>query len=151
MLEATHALGLTVRQIFITHTHSDHIHDLPQLLKKTGAPVFVGDKEPLEGASTFPTGTRFHIGQLTIDTLSTFGHSRGGTTYFIQGLARPVAIVGDALFAGSMGGGAFSYQDALATNRSRIFTLPGETIICPGHGPLTTVAEQKRANPFFVD
>jgi glyoxylase-like metal-dependent hydrolase (beta-lactamase superfamily II) len=60
-----------------------------------------------------------------------------------------LAIVGDAIFAGSMGGGAVSYEEALRTNRQSIFTLPDNTVLCPGHGPLTTVGEEKRNNPFF--
>ena len=85
-----------------------------------------------------------------METRLTSGHSAGGVTYFIRGLARPVAIVGDSIFAGSMGGGMVSYADALRNNREQILTLPDETIICPGHGPLTTVGEQKAANPFFA-
>ena len=77
-------------------------------------------------------------------------HSKGAITYVISGLAMPVAIVGDAVFAGSMGGGGVSYEAALATNRKEILTLPDETILCPGHGPLTTVGEQKMHNPFFA-
>ena len=71
-------------------------------------------------------------------------------TYVVTGLARPIAIVGDSLFAGSMGGGNVSYQDALRTNLEKILTLPNETIICPGHGPMTTVGEEKQNNPFFA-
>jgi len=71
-------------------------------------------------------------------------------TYVVTGLARPIAIVGDSLFAGSMGGGNVSYEDALRNNREKILTLPDETIICPGHGPLTTVGKEKRDNPFFA-
>jgi glyoxylase-like metal-dependent hydrolase (beta-lactamase superfamily II) len=72
-------------------------------------------------------------------------------TYVVTGLARPIAIVGDSLFAGSMGGGNVSYQDALRNNREKILTLSDETIVCPGHGPLTTVGKEKRDNPFFAD
>ena len=75
----------------------------------------------------------------------------GGTTYVVGGLARPVAVVGDALFAGSMGGGMVDYGEALRTNREGIFTLADETVICPGHGPLSTVGEQKLHNPFFPE
>ena len=50
-----------------------------------------------------------------------------------------IAMVGDAIFAGSMGGGMISYKDALHTNREKIMTMPDETIICPGHGPLSTI------------
>jgi len=59
--------------------------------------------------------------------------------------------VGDAIFAASMGGGAVSYEEALRTNRQQIFTLPDATVLCPGHGPLTTVGEQKRHNPFYPE
>jgi hydroxyacylglutathione hydrolase len=55
------------------------------------------------------------------------------------------------MFAGSMGGGAVSYSDALSNNRKKILTLADETVLCPGHGPLTTVGEQKRHNPFFPE
>ena len=71
-------------------------------------------------------------------------------TYVVNGLSRKLAIVGDAIFAGSMGGGNVSYRDALQTNLDKILTLPDETIICPGHGPMTTVGEEKKHNPFFA-
>ena len=61
----------------------------------------------------------------------------------IDGLERPIAIVGDAIFAGSMGGGMISYEDALRTNREKIMALPDVTVLCPGHGPLTTVRRGK--------
>jgi glyoxylase-like metal-dependent hydrolase (beta-lactamase superfamily II) len=71
-------------------------------------------------------------------------------TYVVTGLAHPIAIVGDSLFAGSMGGGNVSYRDALRNNLEKILRLPDETIICPGHGPMTTVGEEKQHNPFFA-
>ena len=69
----------------------------------------------------------------------------------INGLERPVAIVGDAIFAGSMGGGMVSYDDALRTNKEKILSLSGDTILCPGHGPMTTISEEKTNNPFFPE
>ena len=72
-------------------------------------------------------------------------------TYVVNGLDKQVAIVGDALFAGSMGGGMVSYPDALRTNREKIISLPNETVLCPGHGPMTTVGEEKKHNPFFPE
>jgi glyoxylase-like metal-dependent hydrolase (beta-lactamase superfamily II) len=68
----------------------------------------------------------------------------------VNGLARPVAIVGDSIFAGSMGGGGVSYPDAVKNNLEQIMTLPGTTVIAPGHGPLTSVGEEQRNNPFFA-
>ena len=150
MLRALHAGKLQLRAIFLTHTHTDHIADLEQLRRETGAPVFVSSREPLRGAEMFEAGREFACGRLRIATRSTWGHSRGGTTYVIVGLERPVAVVGDAVFAGSMGGGMVSYADALRTNREEILTLPPETVLCPGHGPLTTVGEEREHNPFFA-
>src|SRR5438477_221430 len=89
-------------------------------------------------------------GLAQIDTRLTCGHSSGGMTYVVNGLAPPIAIVGDSIFAGSMGGGNVSYDDALRNNLKKILTLPDETIICPGHGPMTTVGEEKQHNPFFA-
>jgi hydroxyacylglutathione hydrolase len=91
------------------------------------------------------------MGRLKLKALHTHGHSVGGLSYVISGLPCPVAIVGDAIFAGSMGGGMVSYQDALRTNRDKIMTLPDETVLCPGHGPITTVKEEKEHNPFFPE
>jgi glyoxylase-like metal-dependent hydrolase (beta-lactamase superfamily II) len=71
-------------------------------------------------------------------------------TFFVTGLSRPLAVVGDSIFAGSMGGGNVSYKDAIKNNVEKILTLPDETIICPGHGPMTTVGEERAHNPFFA-
>jgi len=149
MLDFAASHGLTVKQIFITHIHTDHVFDLDRLMEKTGVPAWVCEKEPLSGAESFRAGRAFYIGSLTVDTLQTSGHAAGGVTFFIQGLTKAIAVVGDSMFAGSMGGGMVSYADALRKNREQILTLPDTTIICPGHGPLTTVSEQKHANPFF--
>jgi len=151
MFDFASAYDLQVRQIFITHIHSDHILDLDRMIIKTGAQALVSALEPLEGAEPFQPGSVFSIGRLRVSTRRTSGHATGGITYVVEGLSKSLAIVGDAMFAGSMGGGMVSYDEALRTNRQEILTLPDETIICPGHGPLTTVGEQKRANPFFAD
>lgn len=143
--------GLTVSHVFLTHAHFDHVADLPGLLKATQAKGFVSALDPIDGAETFAVGKEFVVGNLQIETRQTSGHARGGTTYVVRGLERPVAVVGDALFASSMGGGLVSYEEALRTNRAHIFTLPDETILCPGHGPLTTVGEEKLHNPFFPE
>ena len=108
-------------------------------------------KEPIAGAERFAAGETFSIGALRVTTRLTWGHSPAGTTYVINGLSRPVAIVGDALFAQSMGGGVISFKDALATNRLEIFTLEDHTVVCPGHGPMTSVGEEKAHNPFFPE
>lgn len=148
MLHHLHKLGLTLRYLFLTHTHPDHVADLDSL----NAPrILVSEREPYPDAQTFEPGAEWQLGSLTIESRSTWGHSKGGTTYVVRGLTHPVAIVGDALFASSMGGGMVSYADALSTNRKEIFSLPDDTIICPGHGPLTTVGEEKAHNPFYPE
>jgi hydroxyacylglutathione hydrolase len=148
LLEVLKAQGLTLRYLFLTHTHPDHVADMDALRAPV---VMASEKEPYIGAKTFAPGTVWPLGGLTIEARSTWGHSQGGTTYVVRGLERPVAVVGDALFASSMGGGIVSYPDALATNRKEIFTLPDETIIAPGHGPLTTVSWEKQHNPFYPE
>ncbi len=142
---------ISIDQIFLTHTHNDHIADLDRLKSASGASsAFSNELEPWPGTETFQEGATFQIGALSVSTFTTSGHSPGGTTYFIEGLERPVAVVGDAMFAGSMGGGIVSFEDAWKNNREKILTLPEETILCPGHGPMTSVAEEKRNNPFFA-
>jgi glyoxylase-like metal-dependent hydrolase (beta-lactamase superfamily II) len=150
MLDFLAAHRLRLEGILITHSHGDHIFDLDRLKEKTAAPAWIGNREPLEGTQGFEAGHVFSCGKLRIETRLTWGHSKGGITYVISGLERPVAVVGDAVFAGSMGGGGVSYADALRTNREEILTLPDQTVLCPGHGPLTTVGEEKAHNPFFA-
>jgi glyoxylase-like metal-dependent hydrolase (beta-lactamase superfamily II) len=150
MLKRAALEDLSFTMIFLTHAHPDHIEDLTKLRAGTGAPAYVPENEPVTEAKIIGAGEEFSLGSLSIEARLTSGHSRGGLTYVVTGLARPVAIVGDALFAASMGGGAISYSDALRNNREKILTLPDETIVCPGHGPLTTVGKEKRENPFFA-
>jgi hydroxyacylglutathione hydrolase len=149
MLKLLRERGLSLRAIFLTHTHGDHIFDLDRFVSQTGAPAFVGDREPLDGAESFAAGRTWNFGRLKIEARLTWGHSKGGITYVVSGLTKPVAVVGDSIFAGSMGGGGISYPDALKNNLEQILTLADETVICPGHGPMTTVGEEKRNNPFF--
>jgi hydroxyacylglutathione hydrolase len=141
--------GIRIQSILLTHTHPDHIADLDKLKQATDAAAFVCKIEQKPGMEPFEAGRNFRAGALSISTRQTSGHSAGGITFVVEGLPRKIAIVGDALFAGSMGGGGVSYADALRNNCEKILTLPEDTILCPGHGPLTTVGEEKRHNPFF--
>jgi glyoxylase-like metal-dependent hydrolase (beta-lactamase superfamily II)/DNA-binding XRE family transcriptional regulator len=150
MVRSANHRRLDMQLILLTHAHPDHVADLPSLREQTGADVFTPAREPVPGAEPIEEGKQFRLGNLKIDSLLTSGHSPGGMTYVVTGLARPVAIVGDSLFAASMGGGNVSYRDAVRNNLEKILTLPDETIICPGHGPMTTVGEEKQHNPFFA-
>jgi glyoxylase-like metal-dependent hydrolase (beta-lactamase superfamily II) len=137
MLQRIEKKKLMVKLILLTHAHPDHVADLRRLKKAAGAPVYLSKFEEEEGAEELEEGKRFRVGALEIEARLTSGHSPGGITYVVTGLARPVAIVG-------------SYEDALRNNREKILTLPDETVVCPGHGPLTTVGKEKRDNPFFA-
>jgi hydroxyacylglutathione hydrolase len=150
LLQKSKSAGLTIELILLTHAHPDHVADLERLAQITGAPIYLSEREQAPGARPIREGQHFNVGGLTIESLLTSGHSPGGMTFFVRGLDRPVAIVGDSLFAGSMGGGNVSYEEAVRNNLEKILTLPNDTILCPGHGPLTTVGEEKKHNPFFA-
>jgi len=151
-LAAVEEMGLTLKTLFITHTHIDHIMDRERIVAHSPEVVtLVSALEPVSDATRFQVGDAFSIGTLRVSTRLTRGHSPGGTTYVVHGLVKPVAVVGDAIFAQSMGGGVISFHDALATNRKEIFSLSDETVLCPGHGPMTTVGEEKAHNPFYPE
>jgi len=143
--------NLTLQDVYLTHTHVDHVIELDRLIEKAGGSVgvHVNEAEPLAKAAPFKPGVTFSLGKLHIETRDTSGHSAGGTTYHIHGLDRPLAIVGDALFAGSVGGIKSDYRAALQRIRDNILSAQDNTILAPGHGPLTTVAQEKTGNPFF--
>jgi glyoxylase-like metal-dependent hydrolase (beta-lactamase superfamily II) len=144
--------GVKLELVLLTHTHDDHIKALDKLLKATGnPPVWVNNKEAINKAKGFDAGKSFTVGGLTIESRLTNGHSPGGTTFVISGLERPVAIVGDSLFCCSQGGARGAYGKALDNNRKQILSLTDNTVLCPGHGPVTTVAEEKAHNPFFPE
>lgn len=153
MLDVIASEKLDLRYIFITHTHEDHIADLPRLI--AGSPraeVWASEREPVDfpGAKTFKENAYFHLGPLSIKTLSTWGHSPGMTSYFVGGLSWPIAIVGDSLFASSIGGSATHFAEQLRNNKDKLFTLPRDTVFACGHGPLTTLAQERLHNPFFA-
>jgi hydroxyacylglutathione hydrolase len=152
MLDLVKSEGLKLQMILLTHTHDDHIADLPKLAKESGAEVWSSDREPVDypGARVFKENAHFHIGGLAIKTLSTWGHSPGQTTFYVTGLSYPLAVVGDSLFAGSMGGSATHYADQYKNDVEKILRLPKNTVLACGHGPLSSVSQEKRNNPFFA-
>jgi hydroxyacylglutathione hydrolase len=152
MLDTIHAENLNLRYIFLTHTHEDHVADLPKLATSTGAEIWASVREPApaSAAKTFEENVHFHVGPLSVKTLLTSGHSPGMTTYYITGLSWPLAIVGDAVFAGSMGGSTTAFDEQLRNNKEKILTLPRDTVLACGHGPLSTVGQEKQHNPFFA-
>jgi hydroxyacylglutathione hydrolase len=152
MLDVIATEKLNLQYIFITHTHDDHIADLARLAAK-GAEVWSSEREPVSfpGAKTFNENAHFHLGdEIAIKTLYTWGHSPGLTTFYVTGLSWPLAIVGDSLFAGSMGGSRDHYKDQWRNTREKIFKLPSDTVLACGHGPLTTLKQERQNNPFFA-
>ena len=143
---------LILKDVFITHTHADHVMELDRLLEKAGGnvTVHVNEAEKMDGAESFRPGASFTLGRLSIESRDTKGHSPGGTTFHVHGLDRPLAIVGDALFAGSTGGVHGDYEAALTLIRTNVLSQQDGTVIGPGHGPLTTVGQEKKGNPFFA-
>lgn len=152
MLDLIHTEELTLRYIFITHTHEDHIADLTRLAQETKAEVWASELEPVDlpGAKTFKENAHFHVGTIAVKTLFTFGHSPGMTTFFVTGLSWPLAVVGDSIFSSSMGGSPTHFADQYRNNKEKILTLPRDTVLACGHGPLTTLAQEKQHNPFFA-
>ncbi len=152
LLALVKSKSLRVQYLFLTHTHCDHVFDAERIVEKTGAQVLYGRGENFPSGEPFDAGRQFQLGALRISTRPTQGHTAGGISYIVEGLGKiPLAMVGDALFACSMGSPMISYERCLKTNRESLFTLPDETIICPGHGPLTTIALEKAHNPFFPE
>ena len=101
---------LKVDSVFLTHTHRDHILCLGDLCEKTGSPkVYVHNLELLDRCEPIEEGFKYNIDSLSLVAKHTHGHSVGGLSYVIDGLEKPIAVVGDAIFAGSMGGGMISY------------------------------------------
>lgn len=143
---------LVLRHLFITHTHEDHIaaldevrHAFPKVQPHSHA-----KRAPVDQRN--PPNDCVLLGRLRITHRDTPGHAEDGVTYLVGDWpedAPRVAIVGDAIFAGSMGRGNQSWELARQKVREQILTLPAETLLCPGHGPLTTVAEERAHNPFF--
>ncbi|HEY4900486.1 MAG TPA: MBL fold metallo-hydrolase [Terriglobales bacterium] len=163
--------GLTVKQIVITHAHIDHIGGAAKLHRLTAAPVLlnVNDQallkmldvqatwlgmrppEPTTIDASLTTGDKVHTGNLVADVLHTPGHTEGSICLYFA--AEKKLIAGDTLFAGSIGrtdlpGG--SYKKIMESLHGPVLALPDETIVVPGHGPLTTIGDERETNPFLV-
>ena len=152
ILDCLAAKQLQLRHIFITHSHWDHVEALPAL--RAAWPkvrLHSGSKNaPVDQRNK--TAEIIHLGGLRVTHCETPGHAEDGVTYLVGSWredAPHVAMVGDTIFAGSMGNGNGAWDLAKRKVREQILSLPADTLICPGHGPLTTVAEEKEHNPFF--
>ncbi len=144
--------GLTLRHIFLTHMHEDHVAALEPLRQKFPKAHLHSSSKSAPPQHRNRANDFLQLGSLRITNRDTPGHAEEGVTYIIGNWpddASHVAIVGDAIFAGSIGRGNQSWEIARQKVREQILSLPPEALICPGHGPLTTVTEEKAHNPFF--
>jgi hydroxyacylglutathione hydrolase len=162
---------LDVKQIVITHAHIDHVGGAMKLRAQTGAPIllnqndyallkmldvqatWIGVAAPGEVAieASIADGQSLQAGSLTANVLHTPGHTEGSVCLYFP--AEKLLIAGDTLFARSIGrtdlpGG--SYEKIMRSLHDRVMTLPDETVVIPGHGPRTTIGEEREENPFLV-
>lgn len=144
--------GLELKHLFITHTHEDHIAALGELRERFPKIRLHSSAKSAPPEQRNRANDFIHLGNLRITNRETPGHAEDGVTYVVGNFpedAPNVAIVGDCIFAGSIGRGFVSTDLLKQKIREQIFTLPDETLICPGHGPFTTVGLEKANNPFF--
>jgi hydroxyacylglutathione hydrolase len=162
--------GLSVKQIVVTHAHIDHIAGAAELKRLTGAPVFyheadvmqleimpmqaswVGAEVPevQEPDDTLSDGQRLTIGDLSGTVLYTPGHTQGSICLYLP--EESLLLAGDTLFAGSVGRTDFPGGDARQLIRSiqeQLMALPDATVVVPGHGPATSIGQEREENPFL--
>lgn len=163
--------GLTLTHIINTHLHIDHVVGVPYLQKTYGSPVlahqgdeFLGQRlsdqarmfglsmnlENIEITQYLKDGDIINIGKGQLQVIEVPGHSKGSIALYDS--RDGFLISGDALFQGSIGrtdlpGG--NYSQLIENIRTKLLTLPDDTIVYPGHGPSTTIGEEKRSNPFL--
>lgn len=161
---------LQVRQIAITHAHIDHVGGAMKLRQATGAPIlmnqndyalvkmldvqaaWLGMKSPgqVEIDRSVGDADNIEAGPLVANVIHTPGHTEGSVCLYFP--AQQKLIAGDTLFAGSIGrtdlpGG--SYDKIIHSLHEKVLALPDETLVVPGHGPLTTIGDERESNPFL--
>ena len=170
ILKILKAENLTLKQIVVTHAHIDHVGGAMKLKAATGAPIlmnqndqallkmldmqaaWVGMKPPgqVQIDEAVDEGRVLKIGGIATSVMHTPGHTEGSIClYFPQ---QKTLVAGDTLFAGSIGrtdlpGG--SYEKIIRSLQNQLMALPDETQVVPGHGPLTTIGEERETNPFL--
>ena len=170
-LAEVRARKLAVAAILLTHAHLDHVDGVAQARRETGAPIHlhpldrplydsVGNQaiafgvycEELPPPDTdLVPGTNLSFGGSEFEVVFTPGHAPGHVMFVST--SEPVAIVGDVVFAGSIGRTDLPFGDyrvLMESIRTQVLTLPDDTRLCPGHGPETTVGHERLTNPFLI-
>ncbi len=157
VLSALEQRGLFLEAILLTHGHFDHVGGVGALVDATGCRVFLHPEDltlpkaltagPLTYTDEFSDNQTLTLADMTFRVLHTPGHTRGSVC-----LLFPQALIsGDTLFAGSCGRtdlpGGSRYQ--LINSLARLAGLPGDYAVYPGHGPATTLAEERAFNPYL--
>ena len=148
-LDAVKEHGLNAQAILLTHEHADHVEGVDAVQQALKVPAVLGeDMRPPRGVGEhFRLGDddTYRVGSLDVRVLTTPGHSKGCVTFASGG----IAFIGDLIFAGSMGKPNYSFEASHASVE-KLFALSDATRLYPGHGPSTTIAEEKAHNPFLA-
>ena len=147
--------SLSLSAIFITHQHRDHIwalNDFSQAHPDADIYSSQASNDSRYSFNLIKPNNPQKFGSFEIEAYETTGHTEDGMSFKVTGLSNNIMFVGDALFAHSQGGiySREAYQNALTINRSNILSQSDDTILAPGHGPLTTVSHEKQNNPFYA-
>jgi hydroxyacylglutathione hydrolase len=146
-----------IEAVFITHAETEHVGGLCDLLAAFGPVPVVGPPGaslPSAGSMGVGEGARFTFGKFEVRALQTPGHAEAHNCYAVSVPRLPSApgllISGDLLFAGSVGGAHFCERRLKESLLRVTRELPPETVVAPGHGPLTTVRNEQQFNPFVA-
>ena len=144
--------GVTIEKIILTHGHIDHCGSAGILAEELGVPIEGPHEDDLFWIARLEDGDTVTVGKLTFNVRHTPGHTPGHVVFHHP--ESKLAIVGDVLFRGSIGRTDFpmgNHQDLIDAITQRLWPLGGDTAFVPGHGPMSTFAEERRSNPFVGD
>lgn len=146
--------GTTLRAILMTHTDGDHVQALDEVRAATGAPVGVhaDDADRLPGKADFEIhdGETLKFGSIELEARHTPGHSPGGVSFIVH----DILIAGDTLFPGGPGNTERhdgSFPQIIESIRTKLFVLPDDTKVYPGHGKSTTIGAEKPHLQEWID
>jgi len=173
VLKRLERLGATAKYLVHTHAHIDHIGDLGALRERTGAkgllhpadlPLYhtlgmqarwVGYEAPriVELDGDLHDGDRIRAGDVEIGVLHTPGHTLGSVCFALANDSSHTILSGDTLFAGAIGRwdlGGTSMEDIVDSIQRKLLPFDDETVVIPGHGPFTTIGEERKTNPYLL-